>query len=183
MQMPPDVGWTQTRAYGLGINSLYLNLRGRERDGIVDPDERDALLDEIREKLLAVRDPLTGDPVIASVHRAEDVYTRPDLSKAPDLIIGYHRGYRASWTTILGNMTDEVFRDNDSPWSADHCVAAEEVPGVVFSNRPIQLRRPSLIDIAPTILAEFGVDVPPTMTGGRLFEPTGTVMASGLDKE
>lgn len=177
------VDWSKTRAYGLGLNGLYLNLAGRERDGIVRLGDREALLNEISEKLLAVRDPANGKPVIAQVDRSDQVYSGPYASTAPDLIVGYQRGYRASWATVLGNITEEVLTDNSSAWSADHCIAADEVPGVIFSNRPIRRENPSLIDIAPTILAEFGVDVPPTMTGGRLFEPTGTVMASGLDKE
>ena len=53
-----NVDWSHTRAYGLGLNGLYLNLKGREREGIVEPGAAaDALLKEIKEKLLAVRDP------------------------------------------------------------------------------------------------------------------------------
>ena len=52
-----DVDWSQTIAYGLGINGLYLNLKGRERDGIVEPgEEREALLTELTERLEAVTD-------------------------------------------------------------------------------------------------------------------------------
>ncbi|MBU0718842.1 MAG: alkaline phosphatase family protein [Planctomycetes bacterium] len=166
---PRQVQWSQTRAYGLGINGIYLNLRGRERDGIVDPGERDALLEELRAKLLAVRDPLNGKPVIAAVHRTDEVYEGPCTSRAPDLIVGYARGYRTSWSTVLGDMRQEVICDNDSAWSADHCMDAGEVPGVVFSNRPIRRNGPALIDLAPTILEEFGLTPPSTMTGGSLF--------------
>ena len=91
------VDWRITRAYGLGLNGLYLNLRTRERDGIVSPSDRDALLEELTEKLLALRDPLDGEPVIAKVYRSDDVYAGPRADTAPDLIIGYNRGYRASW--------------------------------------------------------------------------------------
>lgn len=75
------VDWHGTRAYGLGLNALYINLAGRERDGIVQPDERDTLLNEIKEKLLAVRDPLNGRPVIAEVDRTDEVYSGPSVSK------------------------------------------------------------------------------------------------------
>ncbi|MCH8146594.1 MAG: alkaline phosphatase family protein [Planctomycetes bacterium] len=163
------VDWRRSRAYGLGLNGLYLNLKGRERDGIVDPVDRDALLEELREKLLGVRDPLNGEPVIAVVDRADEVYRGPFVAQAPDLIVGYHRGYRASWSTPLGDMNEEVVSDNDSAWSADHCVSAAEVPGVIFSNRPILRERPSLVDLAPTILKEFGIMPPAEMTGGSLF--------------
>jgi predicted AlkP superfamily phosphohydrolase/phosphomutase len=168
------VNWHETRAYGLGMNGLYLNLAGRERDGIVDPEQRDALLEELREKLLAVRDPENGRPVIAEVDRTDKVYSGPNVSKAPDLIVGYHRGYRASWATTLGDMTNDVLSDNTSAWSADHCMAASQLPGVVFANRPIMRERPSLVDMAPTILELFGVQPPDSMKGGSLFKTART---------
>ncbi len=167
---PYSVEWLSTRAYGLGLNGLYVNLRGRERDGIVDPSEREALLTEISDKLLAVRDPLNGKPVIATVYRTDEVYSGPFTENAPDLIVGYHRGYRASWKTTLGDMNEETIRDNDSAWSADHCIAADQVPGVVFSNRPIASDDPSLVDMAPTLLKLFNVDPPATMTGQSMYE-------------
>ena len=168
--------WDKTKAYAIGINGLYINLAGREREGIVKPSERDALLDEIAEGLLAVRDPQNGKPVIARVYRREEIYHGPLVDQAPDLLIGYHRGYRASWSTTLGGVPRVELSDNKMPWSADHCIAAEEVPGVLFSNRPIRRSSPTLIDMAPTILMEFGVDVPPQMKGGNVFEPDTTAM-------
>lgn len=172
------VDWAETRAYALGLNGLYVNLKGRERDGIVDPTERDVLLDEITKKLLALRDPANGDPVIKTVYRAEEVYRGANVSKAPDLIIGYHRGYRASWVGTLGDMSKEVIEDNDSDWSADHCMAADEVPGVIFANRRIEKANPSLVDMAPTILSAFGLEVPAHMEGGSLFEASAAKAAS-----
>jgi len=163
------VDWSRTKAYGLGLNGLYLNLKGRERDGAVDPTDRDALLQEISDKLLAVRDPENNQPVIARVYRAEQVYAGPHVSDAPDLIVGYSRDYRASWATTLGDMPDAVLSNNDSAWSADHCMAAEEVPGVLFSNKPIARPSASLIDVAPSILSVFGVRPPSEMTGRNFF--------------
>jgi predicted AlkP superfamily phosphohydrolase/phosphomutase len=170
----PLADWMHTRAYGLGLNGVYLNLKGRERHGIIGPDERDALLNEIREKLLAVRDPLDGQPVIVNVYRSDEVYSGPFASSAPDLIIGYNRGYRASWATTLGDITDQVLSDNNSAWSADHCMDTSLLPGVLFSNKPIRRDQPSLVDLAPTILELFGVHPPSTMTGGSLFRSTAT---------
>lgn len=171
------VDWSRTRAYGLGLNGLYLNLQGRERDGIVEPAERDALIEELREELLAVRDPLDGKPMIKYVYRTDEVYDGPLTKTAPDLIVGYYRGFRASWATTLGDMTENVVSDNSSAWSADHCIAADEVPGVIFSNRPVKRENPSLIDLAPTILSEFGVEAPDAMTGGNLYESRPTTVA------
>lgn len=164
-----DVDWSQTAAYGMGINGLYLNLKGRERDGIIEPGEqREALLGELIERLESLTD-FDGQQVIRGVYRADKIYSGSATALAPDLVIGYRRGYRASWATCLGDLTEEVLSDNNSAWSADHCADALEVPGVLFSNRPLRRRNPSLVDLAPTILAEFGLPAPGTMSGKNLF--------------
>ena len=164
-----DVDWSQTTAYGLGINGLYLNMKGRERDGLVEPgDEREALLRELVARLEAVTD-VDGKRVIRGVYRSDRIYQGGQTALAPDLIVGYYRGFRASWATCLGDLTPEVLADNDSAWSADHCADALEVPGVLFSNRTIGGKSPSLVDLAPTILAEFGLKPPSTMVGKALF--------------
>lgn len=168
----PLVDWSGTRAYGIGLNGLYLNLKGRERWGVVDPSERDTLLNELRAKLLAVRDPADGQPVMRAIHRSDEAYRGPFVHRAPDLIIGYRRGYRCSWAGSLGTLSKRVIDDNDKAWSADHCMAAEEVPGVVFATKPIVHNAPSLIDLAPTILEEFGLTPPRTMAGRSLFKST-----------
>jgi predicted AlkP superfamily phosphohydrolase/phosphomutase len=165
-----DVDWQRTKAYGLGINGLYLNLKGREIHGTVSPGrEADDLCRELAERLVAVRDPQTGEAVIAHVHRARDIYSGPYATEGPDLIVAYNDHYRASWDTILGGFPREVVLDNTDAWSGDHCVASQFVPGVLLSNRPVRAENPGLEDLAPTILAEFGVGVPAEMTGKNLF--------------
>ena len=119
-------------------------------------------------KLEAVRDE-DGRPVIRRVYRADEVYSGGATALAPDLIVGYHRGYRASWATCLGELTEQVLLDNDSAWSADHCADALEVPGVLFCNRPMRAGKPSLVDVAPSILAEFGLAAPASMSGRSVF--------------
>jgi predicted AlkP superfamily phosphohydrolase/phosphomutase len=164
-----DVDWSLTSAYGLGINGLYLNLKGRERDGTVEPGEQQqALVAELVSRLEGVVD-MNGARVIRNVYRADKVYSGNATALAPDLIVGYSRGYRASWATCLGDLTEEVLLDNDSAWSADHCADALEVPGVLLSNRPIRAKAPSLVDLAPSILAEFGLATPSAMTGRNMF--------------
>ncbi|TMQ35281.1 MAG: twin-arginine translocation signal domain-containing protein [Planctomycetota bacterium] len=164
-----DVDWSLTYAYGLGINGLYLNLKGRERDGIVEPGEKqEELLTELKQRLEEVTD-ANGERVIRSVYRADQVYSGGATALAPDLIVGYTRGYRASWATCLGDLTGDVLLDNDSAWSADHCADALEVPGVLFCNRPFRAQSPSLVDLAPSILAEFGLPAPQSMSGKSIF--------------
>jgi predicted AlkP superfamily phosphohydrolase/phosphomutase len=164
-----DVDWSRTAAYGLGLNGLYLNLKGREPGGIIEPGEpRDALLNQLAAGLEAVVDE-NGQRVIRGVYRADRIYSGNATALAPDLIIGYTRGYRASWATVQGDLTDQILLDNDSAWSADHCADALEVPGVLFSNRPIRSASPSLVDVAPSILAEFGLSTPSSMVGRNIL--------------
>jgi predicted AlkP superfamily phosphohydrolase/phosphomutase len=165
-----NVDWVKTRAYGLGFNGLYLNLKGRERRGIVQTKvEKEALLNEISKKLLTIRDPKTGEQVISKVYKTEDVYTGPYVKSAPDLVIGYNRGYRASWETALGKFSKELLRDNTEKWSGDHLMEAELVPGILLSNKKIKSDHPVLYDIAPSILAEFGIPTQEGIIGSRLF--------------
>lgn len=165
-----DVDWSGTKAYGLGINGLYLNRQGREAEGIVPPgDAADTLMQELAARLTAVRDPENGNHVIANVYRAEEIYSGPYLHDAPDLIVAYSDRYRASWDTVLGGFPRDHLLDNTDAWSGDHCVDPPIVPGVLLSNRPMRHEDPDLTDLAPTILSGFGVPVPTAMTGRNLL--------------
>jgi predicted AlkP superfamily phosphohydrolase/phosphomutase len=165
-----NVDWSRTRAYGLGLNGLYLNLRGRERNGIVEPGaQADALLQEIKSKLLTVHDPENQQPVITRVDLARDVYQGPHAQQGPDMLVGYNRGYRAGWQTILGNFPADELENNTNPWSGDHCMDYTLVPGVLLSNRSIDAVHPALTDIAPTIFAQFGIPQPKGMMGHSIF--------------
>jgi predicted AlkP superfamily phosphohydrolase/phosphomutase len=164
------VDWARTQAYGLGLNGLYLNLRGREQNGMVKPGaEADALLQRLKEQLLALRDPKTGAQVITRVDLASDIYQGPYAAAGPDIIVGYNRGYRAGWKTILGSFPAEELEDNTGAWSGDHCMDGSLVPGVLLSNRRIANPKPALTDVAPTILAEFGIAKTNGMIGQAFF--------------
>lgn len=165
-----DVDWTQTRAYALGLAGLYLNLSGRERGGIVAPGQPAAdLKNEIAGKLTGLIDPDAGGVAITKVFDTARVYRGPYVANAPDLVIGYNAGYRASWQGATGVVAGPVFVDNDRPWSGDHCVDPDLVPGVFFCNRPISRADPALIDIAPTALHLFGIERPAHMEGQSLL--------------
>ena len=156
--MLTNIDWERTWAYGLGLNGLYVNVRGRERWGIVPPEERDALLDEIAAKLLATVDPATGTPAVTRADRPDRVCTsRQYLELGPDIIVGYARGTRCSDSSGLGEVPAEVFTDNRSAWSGDHCMDHTTVPGILLTNRPLATPAPRLQDLAAAIMAEFGV--------------------------
>ena len=156
-----NVDWTRTRAYGLGLNGLYINVRGREAHGIVDPQARDALAAEIAAKLVETVDDSTGLRPIRRVFRREAVYTNLGAGEiAPDLIIGYEKGSRGSDESALGAVPREVLVDNTDAWSGDHCMDPDVVPGILLTSRPLKKPARSLQALAGAIVAEFGVEFP-----------------------
>ena len=164
------VNWSRTRAYCLGLGGMFLNLRGRERSGIVEPGpEADALKSEIAAKLRGFLDPDTGQVAIREAFDSTKIYSGPYVSNAPDLLIGYNAGYRTSWDAATGVVSGAVFTDNVKPWSGDHCIDPRLVPGVFFCNQPVKADDLALVDIAPTALRLFGIE-PPAYMDGRPFE-------------
>jgi len=160
------VDWSETKAFAVGLSGIFLNLKNRESKGIVDPkSEAPALREEIAKKLEALIDPVTDQPAVKKVHNSWKVYKGPYKNDAPDLIVGYHIGYRASWETAVGQVTEAVFHDNLKAWSGDHCIDQSLVPGILFCNKSIDTENPRLMDIGPTVLDMFGVDVPSHMDG------------------
>jgi predicted AlkP superfamily phosphohydrolase/phosphomutase len=164
-----NVNWSKTQAYGLGINSLYINLEGRERYGTVSHYNAPRVLETIRMRLLTLKDPLTGENAVSRVWSGREISNRKD-EKTPDLIIGWNRGYRASWETVLGGFPPQVFVNNDDKWSGDHCIDPFWVPAALLTNRKIIRARPSLPDVTATILAECNIRIPSQMTGKPLHD-------------
>jgi predicted AlkP superfamily phosphohydrolase/phosphomutase len=153
-----NVDWSQTRAYGLGLNGLYVNLSGREKTGIVSPQAREDLVKEISAKLLATRDPKTGEPAVTEVHSREAYQDRGELAIGPDIIVGYARGMRCSNESALGTITREVFTDNTEEWSGDHAMDHRTVPGIFLASRSLSRPPRRLTEVADAILAEFGIE-------------------------
>lgn len=160
--------WGRSRAYGLGLNGLYLNLRGREGSGIVTAQERRRLLEELKGKLEALTDPQSGARVITHAYISEDVFSRNHLDRAPDIILGFARGYRISDSSPLGQLAPEVVVDHLNWWSGDHLIDPLHVPASFLANFEINRDVPDIIDIAPTIVRHFGGQVPAGMTGKPL---------------
>lgn len=165
------VDWTRTRAYALGLGGLYLNRAGREHLGVVLPGEVDLLKQELMHKLSGLRDAETGEIAIQTAYDSAAIYNGPYLEAAPDLIIGYSDGYRASWDGAAGKATASVFEDNRKLWHGDHCVDPVLVPGVLFSNLRLDARDPGIEDLAPTALRLFGLEPPAWMEGKSLLAP------------
>ncbi len=153
-----DVDWSATRAYALGFGGIYINRKGREPQGIVGDEQAEALKREIAAKIAAWTDPATGAPVVHRVYRQEEIFRGAEAHQAPDLYLGFERGYGASWQTALGAAPGVLVENNEKKWGGTHLVDPSLVPGVLFSNRRIVKPEPTLYDLAPTILKAMGFD-------------------------
>lgn len=161
-----NVDWPKTRVYALGLAGMFINQKGREAQGIVEPgEEMRRLKAEIISKMTGLKDPKTGDVAVTKVQDKEICYKGPFRETAPDLIIGYNRGYRVGWDTAIGRITPEVFHDNTKAWSGDHCIDPDLIPGVLFCSHKVLSDSPRLMDLGPTSLELFGVEVPENMDG------------------
>lgn len=166
-----DVDWQNTKAYAVGFSSIYLNLAGREGSGIVKRDERlPELLEELGSKLQTLMDPGTGNRVVRKVYPGGRIYADGPLAKdAPDLVVGFEPGYRASWQTALGAAPAKLVEDNKSRWSGDHIFDPETMAGIILSNARLAGPHRRSIDVSPTVLTALGLDRPAHMTGRNLL--------------
>lgn len=132
-----NVKWDKSSAYALGLNSIYLNVKGREGKGTLNPEQIEPMLAELKAKLLALRGP-DGTPVVSSVLLKHEAFNGgPYLRLGPDLVVGYAPNYRASAETGLGKAPSLSIEENQDHWGADHCIDPEAVPGVLFANRDV----------------------------------------------
>jgi predicted AlkP superfamily phosphohydrolase/phosphomutase len=162
-----DVDWSRTRVYAQGLNGIYLNIKSREKEGIVTPGKpAEKLKGEIKTRLLALKDPETGENIFGKVYTREEIYQGAYVKNAPDIVLGYNVGYRVSWESAVNYVGNEVHKYSERLWSGDHCFHNEAVKGIFFSNYPIQISDPRLQDISPTVLSAFGIK-PPAFVEGR----------------
>jgi len=146
------VDWSQTKAYALGLNGIFINQSGREPNGSVSVLETNALKVQIAEQLVDATDPETGDSLVRQVFDREEIYTGLAIAEAPDLVIGYDRNYRASWQTALGGTPKQLVEKNYEKWSGDHCVDPSLVPGVLFTSFPLSREVNKIQDVPGLIL-------------------------------
>jgi predicted AlkP superfamily phosphohydrolase/phosphomutase len=164
-----DVDWSRSRAYGQGLNGIFLNMKGRESQGIVNSgNEAEVLKKEIKEKLMRVMDDKHKKNAVKSAFIREEIYRGPYTVNAPDVVVGYAAGYRVSWESAVNYVGEELFSDNTRMWSGDHAFTRDQIPGVFFSNHKIAEKDPGLIDISPTVLAAFGIEKPGFIEGRDL---------------
>ena len=142
------VDWSRTQAYAVGLNSLYINRAGREADGIVSDEDAKRIKRRLMSQLPKLRDPEGGLPMVAEVFDGDVIYPANANGDAPDLVVGYEPGYRASWQTTLGGVPGSLVDDNDRKWSGDHCVTPVAVPGVLFTSFQPEQPMETIPDVA-----------------------------------
>jgi len=151
-----DIDWSKTLAYALGFGSIYINLKGRERYGIVSEKDVESVKENIREALLKFE--FDGGKPFIDVKTSEEVYD--SNREMPDLIPIYRPGFRASRETAIGAVSSrEIIYDNRNKWSADHIgpFLAEHNAGIIFCSEPLDLKNASILDLAPTALKYFNI--------------------------
>lgn len=165
------VDWSHTKAYAVGFGGIYLNLKGREARGIVEPgEESESVRARIIEGLKALYDPKENVHPVKEVYDTREAYKGPYVAEAPDLIAGFTPGHRVSWANVTGGLSEEIFEDNTRPWSGDHNMNPADVPGILFSNRTLANGDAHIMDLAPTVLDLFGVPAPAYMDGRSLLK-------------
>lgn len=172
----PDfyVDWSKTKAYSIGLGMVYVNLKGREKGGIVEPSDVPALIESIARDFEEYVDPATGQTIGRTAQATSEIHAGPYLDREADIMLGFEAGYRVSWITTSGGLDltkDESgawvpapsVSDNDKNWSGDHVsVDPSLVQGLFFSSVPLQVPEGGLDlrHIAPTTLSLLGVPVP-----------------------
>ncbi|MCK5378751.1 MAG: alkaline phosphatase family protein, partial [Acidobacteria bacterium] len=170
-----DVDWSQTLAYNIGFNGLYLNLKNREGKGIVEAEKAGEITARISRELTALSDPETGVPPIMRVYGRDEIYKGEMVKDMPELLVGFHPGYRNSSPSVLGSTGQTTIDLNPWAWSGDHSMARDAVPGSLFSSRKVAKANPSILDLPVTILEFFGIGKPEQMEGSSIYSPNRTL--------
>ena len=168
------IDWTKTKAWSMGLGAIYINVVGREPQGIVFPGaEYDELVAEIKEGLETSIDPLTGANPVFKIYTRDEMYDGDyDPDRMPDLRAANILTYRVSWQDTLGGLSTDLFEPNTKTWSGDHCsLEPTLLKGVLFINRKLTAEDPEVIDIAPSLLAELGFEPPEPLDGRVVWEP------------
>jgi hypothetical protein len=159
-----EIDWARTQAYAIGLNSLYLNLSRREGQGTVSHEEKEVVLDRIKQELLTWQ-VLDGRSAIRRVVSQEEAFAGPYAQYGPDALIGYAPGFRASSQTGLGGWEKDAIQVNTDHWGGDHCIDSEAVPGSLFSSQGLSnFPNPSFRDVPILAIGEeleSGRNAPP----------------------
>jgi len=174
-RLTPDmIDWERTTAWGEGgyYCRLFLNVAGREPQGLVSSEDYERVRSELREKLEGLGDD-EGKPIGTVAHRPEDLYAERK-GIVPDLLVYFGDLY---WRSVgqVGTGTVHVFENDTGPDDANHAheglyvLVADGVPPGRGPERDIR-------DVAPTLLDLLGEPIPAEMEGSTLLAPPAAAM-------
>lgn len=159
------IDWSRTKAYAQGnFGQIFLNLKGRQPQGCVDPADAPALLDELKGKLREIKHPETGAPLVERFYERDELYSGPYAHLGPDLTL-VPGDWRYRTIGLHDFTTNKVIGPAFGP-TGDH-----RMEGVFIGSGPAFRAGAklgddaSLLDIAPTILHLLGVPIPADMDG------------------
>jgi predicted AlkP superfamily phosphohydrolase/phosphomutase len=163
-----DIDWQKTKVYAHGAYPLiYINLKGREPQGIVEPgEEYENLRNYIINELYKLKDPETGEKVIDKIYKKEEIYWGENLDKAPDIIAIQKDEYTI---TTFGDISSNVISPIKDGGTGTHRIYGTFIAS---GNRikKININDVEIVDIFPTILYYFGLPIPKDVDGRVLKE-------------
>ena len=165
-----DVDWSRTSVYALGnYGQLYINLRGREPQGIVAPGaEYERVVEDVVERLHNLRHPKTGEAIPLRVYRRGEIYRGDHLEEGPDVVfLPVDMRYNGFG---LYQFSSKSWLEPSFDRSGGHRMHGTVMlfgPGI---RRGQKLEGARLIDLAPTVLAALGVPIPDDMDGRVLCD-------------
>ncbi len=169
--LTPPIDWSRTQAVSgsPAVEGIYVNLRGREPQGIVAPGaDYEALRERLMAELRSLRDPATGEPVVRAVYRREEVYHGPFLELLPDVVLDMgDRPYLIGDALTASQVLEPLSRDDLQGRHAPAGVFAAVGPPIVARPR---LEGARIVDVAPTVLYALGLPIPDDLDGRPLLE-------------
>jgi predicted AlkP superfamily phosphohydrolase/phosphomutase len=164
-----NVDWTRTRAFSSGnYGQIFVNVQGREPYGSVPQSEFQNVVEQIGARLRELRDPQTGQAVVAKVYKQSDVFWGEFINDAPDVVFSLAENYKALGTLeFASNQIVEPAFGN----SGDHRM--DGFVGMLGNDikQGVKIENANIMDVAPTILYLMGLPIPSDLDGHVLTAP------------
>ncbi|HJQ26234.1 MAG TPA: alkaline phosphatase family protein [Blastocatellia bacterium] len=149
-----------SRAFAMDPGRVYINVKGKYPQGTVAPGDAASLVAEIKQGLAEISD--NGAPIVKRVYERDELFSGPVVHLAPDLCVQSHYGYDLKGAVNKTQLMDrEVFTG----------MHTQDDSTLFINSQAAALRsdKPHITDVAPTLLAALGLEVPATMDGRSMF--------------